>query len=428
MTKILIVNQHGSNRGDEAACRGMIYGLRRYMPDANINILTVYPLSIEGLPGVSFLPNLDLRGREGWPFYRQMLRYLTSYYTGIKTTQEMETILGWYRSADLVISAPGGPYIGDLYPWTEQELAFHILLGKLARKPVMIYAPSMGPFQNQVKNRWRKQLLARVDIITVREHISARHLSSLGIRLPDSFITADSALQHPVDRDLGERVFHREGLDTQNRYFGFIPLEPERFSDGEKRYAYIELLVDTLRMTSQELDAHIVMFPQGYGVWRDKPFLDFLAHMANLGNRIKVLSEDVNSNEQQALIGKMDLLISFRYHPTIFAVRQNVPCIAIAYEHKMRGFMQAVGLEENCLDLETVTLSQIMSKTESLCRRRGESKTEIQSKITKLERESLKNSYIAYLLIKHWRSSSGLNLSDFIETQLRRTWDEEQVA
>lgn len=422
MVNILIVNQHGSNRGDEAACRGMIYGLRRYKPEAEINILTVYPLNVEGLHGVNVLPNLDLRGRKGWPVYRQMLRYLTSYYTGIKTTPELETIFGWYKSADLVISAPGGPYIGDYYPWTEQELAFHIFLGKLARKPVMIYAPSMGPFDNQARNRWRKQLLTRVDLITVREHISAGHLSSLGIDLPDSLITADSALQCPVDRSLGDKVVDREGLDARNRHFGFVPLELERFPDGQKRLAYTELLVDTLRSLTQRFDAHIVMFPQGYGIWHDKPFLDFLARTANIGDRITVLSEDVDANEQQALVGKMDGFVSFRYHPTIFSVRQNVPCVAIAYEHKTKGFMQAVGLEDCCLDLEEVTMTDIMGKMELAYAGQGFSKAQVASNVARLERESLKNSYLAHLIIRHQQSSFRENLHQYIDAQLSDDW------
>ena len=70
MTKVLILNQHGSNRGDEAACRGMIYGIRRFIPDATFNILTVYPLDLSGIDGINLLENLPLRGLKRLPAVR----------------------------------------------------------------------------------------------------------------------------------------------------------------------------------------------------------------------------------------------------------------------------------------------------------------------------------------------------------------------
>lgn len=422
MTKVLIVNQHGGNRGDEAACRGMIYGLRRFIPGADIRIATVYPLELKGLTDIPLTDNLCLRDLGGQKVARRMLGYIIDFYAGSRARPQHRELLTWYREADLIISAPGGPYLGDLYPWTEKELAFHIMLGTLSRSPVMVYAPSMGPFERRFSNRWRRMILKRVDLITVRESISAGYLSSLGIHLDRKYITADSALQQPVQPDLGESVFRREGLVADRKYIGFVPLEIERFRTDSDRMHYIEVLTQLLRLLSQQFDAHFVVFPQRCGIWDDTPFIEFIVSVSGEGNRVHIVSAACNSDEQQALVGRMDGFISFRYHPTIFAMRQYVPCVAVTYEHKLRGFMQAVGMDEYCFDVGSVTAAQVLQKFEELWGERNEIRKRVESSVLRLERESLKNSYLAMLLMKHRPEKGAASFDALVDEHLRGEW------
>lgn len=422
MSKILIVNQHGCNRGDEAACRGMLYGLKRFIPDAEITVLTIYPQYLNGIEDLTLLNDLHLRGSSRrnviFRIMPRIMRYLVSFYTSLKITPHTADTFARYRQADLIISAPGGPYIGDLYLGWEPELLFQIMLGTLTSSPVMIYAPSMGPFQNEFRNRWRKRILERVDLITVRESISAQYLSSLGIQLPSKCITADSSLQAPLDADLGDLVFAREGLEQGNTYIGFVPLELSRFPDEDRKIRYIELIVQSLRLLLERFNANFVFFPQGYGVWRDRPFIESIVSIAGIECRTHILPESCNSNDQQALVGKMDAFVSFRYHPSIFALRQSVPCVSVAYEHKVRGFMQAVDMEDFCLDLETVTAPQLVGKMEQVWQEQEEIRRRVQPKIEVLERQSLKNSFLASLLLKYQSQRRYTTLDAFIEEQL----------
>jgi colanic acid/amylovoran biosynthesis protein len=425
MRNILVINQHGSNRGDEAACRGLLYGLRRFIPDAKFTVLTVYPLCLDGVEGVRLLNNLPLRNLKGWRAIRRITQLLVGFYTGLKTTPLMADVFAAYKQADLIISAPGGPYIGDLYHWTELELLFHIILGTLTSSPVMVYAPSMGPFRHGNRNRWRKGILRRVDLITVRESISAKYLSGLGIHLPSKYVTIDSALQRPVDPGLGDRVFTREGLEGSKTYVGFVPLELKRFQSDDEKMRYIELVVHSLHLLADHFDAHFVFFPQGYGAWHDRPFIESLVAVAGIQSRAHILSETCNSDEQQALVGKMDAFVSFRYHPGIFALRQSVPCVSVAYEHKVKGFMQALGMEEFCLDLETVTASQLVGKLEQAWQERETIERRVHPKIEELERLSLKNSFLASLLLKYQSQPHQVSLDTFIDEQLNsvKWWD-----
>lgn len=418
MSKISIINQHGSNRGDEAACRAMLYGLKRFIPDAEFTVLTVYPLSLDGVPNVTLMENLPLRGLSKSEMVRRLLKYTGGFYTRFRLTPHQARVYAAYRQADLILSAPGGPYIGDLYKRTEPELLLHLTLATLTSSPVMIYAPSMGPFRHKMLNLWRKQVLRRVDLITVREAISARYLSELGIHIPEQYITIDSALQRPVDVEPGDRVFREMGLDRHKVYIGFVPLELDRFKSDDQKIKYIELLVRALHALVDRFDADLVFFPQGYGAWHDRPFIESLISIARLQHRAHILPESYNSDQQQALIGKMSGMVSFRYHPGIFALRQFVPCVNVAYEHKVRGFMQSLGVEEFCLDLATLTAEGLVDKLAEVWQEGPALERRIRPRLEELERLSLKNSFLAALLLKHRSSARSVPLNAFIEQQL----------
>ncbi len=423
MTKILIINQHGCNRGDEAACRGMVYGLKRFINDAHINILTINPLWLDKFDDINFQFNLYLQNLGKKQEIYKLIRQLFSFFTGIKCTQEMSKIFGYYKEAQLIISAPGGPYIGDLYPKTEFEALFHLLIGILSRKPIMIYAPSMGPFSkipHSIINVMRKTVLEKVDLITVRESISAKHLADLGVHSPYVCITADSALQKPVDSSPGNSLLEVTGLQSNNKYIGVIPLDLDRFMTTNDKMRYIELLVKFLKVLPDKFGANLVFFPQGFGEWRDRPFFEFLVSVAGLENKSVILPETLNSDEIQVLEGKMDALVSFRYHPGIFAVRQSIPCTVISYEHKMKGFMADVGLSDFCLELNNLTVHNLISKIEETWNKRDEMRRLSHHKIEILERESLKNSYLAYLLLNFYSQHRPMVLREFIKQELER--------
>jgi len=421
VTKVLIVNQPGSNRGDEAASRGMLYGLKQFIPNAQFTVLTtVPPLCLDGVENVRLLENLPLRGLRGWQAIRRIIRYLAGYYLDQTCTPHMAEVFAAYKQADLIISAPAGPYIGELYRWWELEMLFHIWLGTLTSSPVMIYAPSMGPFQVERRNRWRKRILERVELITVREPISAGYLSKLQVQRPAQYITIDSVLQRPVDSELGETVFAQQGLKRNKTYIGFSPSLPlSKFQSDEKKMQFIELLVQTLRLLVDRFDPDLVFFPHGYGAWRDRPFIESLVSTAGIQGQAHILPESLTSDEQQALAGQMSAFVSFRYHPGMFALRQGVPCVIVAYQHKIRGFMEALGMEQFCLDLESVSACQLGETLADACKKRAIIEQQLRPKFELLERTSLKNSFFASLLLKYRSQQRSTALNEFIDEQLQ---------
>lgn len=402
-TNIVIVNQHGENRGDESALRGMLYGLNKLIPSARFSVQTISPAKdFQDIRDVEFIDTLLMLTKK-----KLKLIYYTSaallHRAGFRRLSKLfrrnAAFIESLKAADIVISAPGGPYIGDLYQGWELTCVLPIFLAILLGKPVMIYGPSQGPFDNEKRNKWRRWLLSKVKVISVRERFSSIYLENLGIASSSINVTADSCLQKPVDKSLGKGIIDKEHLDSNKMLIGMVPLYQVPTANLANVFDAKPLAVSTLKLLSEIFDADFVLIPQLYGAYRDLPSLITIAETSGLGDRIHVVPDTYDSNEQQSLIGELDLCVSFRYHPYIFAVRQGIPTVCIAYEHKAYGFAEAMNLEEYCLDLFSTTPEEIVKKIQQVWDRRDELKRHIESNIVRLEKLSLKNSELAAELL-----------------------------
>jgi colanic acid/amylovoran biosynthesis protein len=401
---IVIVNQHGANRGDEAALKGMLYGLKKLIPEASFTVLTMTPAGdFRHIKEAVFIDSISLLKQRNVRLvyftlaallHRFGIKRISKYFT--KKPFFMQTL----KNAALVISAPGGPYIGDMYQMWEVSCAFQIYIPILLGKPVMIYGPSQGPFDNEKRNKWRKWLLSRVKVISTREEFSKIHLENLGIDTSAIHVTADSCLQQPVDKSLSDQIIKEEKIQTNKTLIGVVPLCSIPFLHEVQSYDVQELASKTMTLLAEAFDANFIMLPQTYGSYPDLPSMKDIACATGFSKRIHILGEEYDSDQQQSLIGRCDLFVSFRYHPFIFAARQAVPSVCIAYEHKAFGFAKAIGLEEYCLDLFNTTPEEIVHKTQQAWNRKEEFKQRVRMRIASLEELSLKNSRLAAGLLQ----------------------------
>jgi len=412
-TKILIVNQHGPNRGDEAAFRGMIYGLKKMIPNARFTSLTALPAEdYRHIKGVRFIDMVYLVGKKRFIkflyFTLAVLVHRFRWKLLSKLFIRRLDFIKAFAEAELVISAPAGPYFGDLYMYGEISCAFNIFLAKLMKLPVMIYAPSMGPFDIEKRNRWRRQLLSRVDVISIRDHYSKTYLQNLGIDTSSISVTVDSCLQKPVDRSLGEKVCEKAGLNTSKMLIGMVVLDEVPSGNLGEKYHVRPLIISTLKLLLQAFEADFVLLPQLYGTFRDLPVLNDIAANVYSNDRIHIISDEFNSDDQQGIVGCCDLFVAFRYHPFIFASRQAVPSVCIAYEHKAFGYAKIMDLQDYCIDLFSTTAEDIVEKIKSTWQNKDDYIRRARENIAKVEELSLKNSKLAAELLRNHKARKKL--------------------
>ncbi len=374
--RIVITNSHGDNRGDEAAQRSMVRTLAELIPQARFTILTNSPKGLSMPEGVEVLPAFAAWNRR-FPFFHlpMILLWLGLRKLGLKLSGlnsfPLFRGLSALSLANVVISAPGGPYIGDLYRGHElSEHLLHLWIAQKLGKPVMIYGPSMGPF-TKGRNRIRRRLLDSASVITLRDPISKRYLDELGVNQPLVYVAADSAFQDSVLIDpgrLGEILLTEKILDPADRDRPLIGITPagvrwnfRTVPDSQTKMAeYVALMAQAVDHLVETYRCRVVFFPQLYGRSSDLPLIRSIIEKTHCQDQIRILSNQYDSDIQQAVISRMELMIANRYHSAIFAIKQAVPVVCIAYEHKAKGVMRQAGVEEYLIDIQNLAFEGLI--------------------------------------------------------------------
>lgn len=394
-TRVLIVNQHGDNRGDEAALEGMITALAERLGGCEFTIVHQYrskqprvPLDppVEWLPmRMSLLEALRLSAYS--LLRRAGLKWASS--AGVLGRR----IAAAYESADIVVSAPGGPYFGDLYAKHEIVHWFYVWLAGVHGKRIVLYSASAGPFEARVLNPVRRRLYHRFYLpLTARESASVRHLESLlGSDLPVA-LTADSAFQLRVPP--ADRVAFEEANRSRSGKL-IVALAAINFTyPGESqqhlaRARHDAAISRALEVVNEHHPTHVLLFPQLYGPRKsDLGYLEHLARRFAPDVTWELVDPALGSRDQRSLVGRADVCVAGRYHPLVFATSAAVPALTIHYEHKALGLARDVGLERYAFDIRDLGRGEVDGEALGLALRElvGE-RDELSKQIRERERE-----------------------------------------
>ena len=376
---VLVVNQHGDNRGDEAALLAMCSGIEAELGPTQFTVIHQFNNAAAGpmlrpdaqwitlkLPvgeAIRFVVYLALR------IFRLRPQFLLGS-LGQKTIHAYET-------ADVVVSAPGGPYFGDLYIGHEAVHWLYVWIAKLHRVPAMLYATSAGPFHKKWANPFRRYTYRCFSRLFVREEISAGHIRGLfagrrhGVNIE---VSIDSALQVAIAPQ------ERQHADAQLIVVSAInwpyPNDP---SPQLRQKEYDTSVIEAVKIFAESRPTHVVFVPQLYGsMHRDTPYLEALARLLPANISCEVLSDTKSSNEQRALFAAADWVIAGRYHPAVFAVSAAVPVLCIAYEHKATGVLQAAGVPDAVMSIDEVTVEVVQAKARELLAARADLSARLQ--------------------------------------------------
>ncbi len=414
---ILIINQHGNNRGDDAAMRAMLRSLTERLADLRFSILHQFRgrrLAVELDEPVEELA-LILSPFEGL----RLAVFVAGRWLGLSLFwvlgEEGRFIIRAYKRADLVISAPGGPNFGDIY-WSHELVHwFYVAIAVLYQCPLFLYAPSAGPFRIRWLNPVRRALFRRFDKLCVREDLSASHLRELLGPDTEIEVTADSALQYRFSPFPRSDYFQDERLNLAERYIVAVSLidysYPRETHPEKLRDHYKEIVLGILRQITNQRDSHFLLLPQLYA--KKLTDLEFLQEIgARLGDGFswEIVDPSLDSNVQQRLFAMSDFHIASRYHPAIFGNAGLVPGICIYYEHKALGFMKQIGLERFAFDIRELSAPRISDAVNELIENRDAIRSHLKSVILGLRARAQRTSARAVevlLAAKDTRTKGG---------------------
>lgn len=312
---VLISGYYGyKNIGDDSMLKAIIRSLREQKPDVSITVLSHNPKETAACYNVSAVHRYNIF-----------------------------KIVSLLKKTRLLING-GGSLLQDVT--STHSYKYYSLIIKLALKygaKVMVYANGIGPLNIEKNRKDCKEILERVDKITLRDSKSMEILREFGVE-NEIEVTTDPALSLvPSDG----------GLKEEKPYFIVSVRKwntlPENFET---------VIADICNNVRERYGIEPVFVPmQG---WMDTEICENIAKLCN-GKVSKI-------TDAEQLIGYIKnscFVLGMRLHSIIYSLSVNVPIIALSYDPKV----DAVVGEWNCckaFDVENINSAEVTAEIENI--------------------------------------------------------------
>ncbi len=384
---LLIVNQHGENRGDESAFKAMVRSfIRKY--DCNITVIGQFraenfSFPSDNLPDIHYINMVMPVSQAALLLWGSTLKFLRIPLLLFGNGAAIE-IFNAYKNSDLVISGPGGPYFGDIYRGHEPVHWLFVLLGSLYKKPVYLYAPSAGPFNSTIFNIFRRNIYRRFRIIICRETESAEYIRSLD----PSFmpvVTADSAIQEKFNSRRETGLPQQFSFNPDTKIISLSVLDYPRLN-RKQRDSYEQAVLSAIHYLHKQDSYKFIFLPQLYGGYHsDVGYMETLINSLPEEIDVSLLDDSLSSDAHRQLISQSEMVIASRYHPQIFAASARTPFIAICYQHKSSAFMRDINMQDFALDIFDITDDMIIPLIDRCLKEKQSIKETLDSSMQKKE-------------------------------------------
>ena len=242
----------------------------------------------------------------------------------------------------------------------------HLYMLKWAKhchKPLAYFGRSFGPFPTEtVLNRQFKdvsyEMLHYFSFLSIRDKVTEKLADSIGV----SYVsTVDTAfLDSPkveIPYELKMQLSNKPYMVFVPNYLLWHPAYKGKFTEEELVDFYCSMVQEVWTNNPKQ---NVVMLPQTFrngNMIDDIHLFRMIAEKLN-DPRIIVIPDCYGSDIQQQIIRNAKYVIGARYHSIVFAINQNVPFIALSYEHKISGLLAALGKEDSMIDFTSAMLSK----------------------------------------------------------------------
>ena len=197
-----------------------------------------------------------------------------------------------------------------------------------------------------------------VEGISTRDMESFAIFKNMGFRNSISLVSDYGSRMGPSGNERIEQILSKEKINTNELLVGLSMNYHREEKINEEMMRFIPETIDWI---IDNYNVHIIFFTfcpsfSCNGKRSDRDLgIKMFEHVKNK-NKFKVLDYYIHK-ETIGLIGKMDIFVGMRYHSQVFAHKQGIPLIGIAYDDKCRRF-----LNEN--HLEGLDISDAMANPE----------------------------------------------------------------
>lgn len=405
--KILITGSLSlSNKGTAAIVISTIEEIKKIFSDVEIFVELVYPekqrtiMQIEDKNVKIIEPLFQKPIKGSWLFFIAFIYFLFGK-VGININKLIIKDLKLYKEADLIIDLSAEGFVkfySEVSNKYKKRFLIHIypvLVAIFLKNPVIMLAQTLAPFG--IFNPIMKYVIKNARLVTLRDVSSIKNLEKEGIDTSGMQITADPAflLKESLEEDVN-KILKTEKIEIDEKKFQgkkVIGICGVKFpNNGEK---ILKEMAESIDAIISEFDAEIVFIPHSSGKIMKKSDdvsvgLEIAKYISNK-NKYTIIKGDYTPQELKGIIGKLDLLISLRMHPVIFAFSMGVPSIIIAFNDKAYGLVQKFDMEEYIVDARKIKKDSILQKTRKIFTNYDEERNKLKKAYILVREQSLKN-------------------------------------
>jgi polysaccharide pyruvyl transferase CsaB len=329
--RALIAGYYGAgNAGDEWILEALVGALRRRDSAADVHVLSYDPPATRRWHGVDAL---------GWG--------------------DLEALADAVRWSSLVIVGGGGlwqDYWGfdplDFLSGRPGGIAGYgtpIILAHLLGRPSVMLGAGVGPLREPASRSAVRDLAIMTRLVSVRDNASRDELIACGVPAEHIHLGADLAFLPDTARVSESAEAARAGP----RPLLAVALRPWTFAGDPARWE--AAIVASLRKWCQARDGHILFIPNhcsSQALEDDRQVAERVAAQIGLPDHLRQAPPGLKPADRFSVLASADLVLGMRYHSLLAALAAGVPCVALAYDPKVRHLMDETGCGDAVLRLE----------------------------------------------------------------------------
>lgn len=236
------------------------------------------------------------------------------------------------KKTKLLISG-GGSLLQDIT--STKSLSYYLNIIKMALKngaKVMVYANGIGPV-TMPKNRIKiKEVLDKVDMITLRDEMSMEELQEMGVENPNCILSADPAYSIlPADGEY-KSICKKIGIDDNLKYFMVSLREWDKSSED-----FEENIIKLCRYVNARYDLTPIFIP----MHKKFDFSICSRIRRQLAFKTIMIKERLSASEIMSLVEKSEFVVGMRLHLLIYSLVVGTPIVGISYDPKVDSVIKS---------------------------------------------------------------------------------------
>lgn len=343
--KILIINQHTLNFGDDIAGISLIQNLLKI---SNVETIDVIYNTKGKLPfdDTKVIHNQDIMLKEIG--MSNLIKYFCFRKLGKKKYNEpLNKMIKIINEADYIFVSPCGANIGIYKDW---RFLVKLLIVISENKKPIFHLNTIGKSGSFVFDYFAKKVLKK-SVIYVREKKSLEYINSLGL---NAKFGVDTAFSYNDNKN----------TKINNNILAFVPTPLKSWHPN-----FVNIDIDTLIYDNvlpeisdfaKKNKLTIKLIPHLKSDEEEKYYKKIEKYFNDKENEVINAQEIENVYDYYNAIKNSKMVIGMRYHSIVLAIKNNRPFISLSYENKMQEVCEyanksecAMKLYDKCFDKET---------------------------------------------------------------------------